>query len=52
MRKPEDSRIPITRSMQLPKVYDQNYVDCLKSEVEHYKKLYRDLLVKVNYAVK
>ncbi len=40
MRKPED--VPI------PAMYNQIYVDNLLNEIEYYKKLYREYLVKYN----
>ena len=44
MRKPEDTTFGYFTT-KTPAMYDQTYVDGLKNEIEHYKKLYRDLLV-------
>lgn len=44
MRKPEDTNFGYYTTA-MPAMYDQAYVDSLKNEIEHYKKLYRDLLV-------
>lgn len=44
MRKPEDTTSGYFTT-KMPAMYDQVYVDGLKNEIEHYKKLYRDLLV-------
>lgn len=55
--KPEDVRIPYDwyyygpetekeEPQAPPKMYDQRYVDALKDEVEHYKRLYRNELLK------
>lgn len=60
MRKPDDTLIPLVNKepasitpeeayTNTPRgiipMYDQNYVDNLKSEIEYYKKQYRDLIV-------
>ena len=43
VRKPEDTSL---------KMYDQAYVNTLKDEIEHYKRLYRNLLVETRYTVR
>lgn len=53
--KPEDIRVPYNEynevpwggldSPPTPAMYNQDYVDNLKMEIEHYKKLYRNELV-------
>ena len=52
--KPEDIRIPWNEYNTIkkeepkapPPMYDQRFVDALKDEVEHYKRLYRQELLK------